>query len=233
MGFGGFGGIFIHLKVVPSFLPKTSNFCVNYPQFHLNLDGQKTCVWFCEMGFGLVWLHFYTFDSFQVKSKSFIPRVGDTHRVKRGWVHLGMMSHTTPYLLAFGMLVVSPNTLVSKFMTKDRIIYIVLLFMIHLCFFFPPFQFNFWNYMVDWYMLGYHVDGLQLINSLEVGPQKDLQTFVNTFSLKCSNVSSTFSTLVFDTPCHMPPPPSPRPESLGWHALTYAYACQMVSMEIP
>jgi hypothetical protein len=159
--------------------------------------------------------------------------VGDTHRVKRGWVHLGMMSHTTPYLLAFGMLVVSPNTLVSKFMTKDRIIYIVLLFMIHLCFFFPPFQFNFWNYMVDWYMLGYHVDGLQLINSLEVGPQKDLQTFVNTFSLKCSNVSSTFSTLVFDTPCHMPPPPSPRPESLGWHALTYAYACQMVSMEIP
>jgi hypothetical protein len=101
--------------------------------------------------------------------------VGDTHRVKRGWVHLGMMSHTTPHLLAFGMLVVSPNTLVSKFMTKDRIIYIVLLFMIHLCFFFPPFQFNFWNYMVDWYMLGYHVDGLQLINSLEVGPQKDLQ----------------------------------------------------------
>jgi len=44
MGFGGFGGIFIHLKVVPSFLPKTSNFCVKYPQFHLNLDGQKTCV---------------------------------------------------------------------------------------------------------------------------------------------------------------------------------------------
>jgi len=41
MGFGWFGRIFIHLKVFPSFLPKSSNFCVDYPQFHLNLDGQK------------------------------------------------------------------------------------------------------------------------------------------------------------------------------------------------
>ncbi len=41
MGFGGFGRIFIHLKVFPSFLPKRSNFCVDYTQFHFNLDGQK------------------------------------------------------------------------------------------------------------------------------------------------------------------------------------------------
>jgi hypothetical protein len=51
---------------------------VDYPQFHLNLDGQTLVFDFCEMGFGLVAL--YTFDSFQFKKQSFIPKSGDTPR---------------------------------------------------------------------------------------------------------------------------------------------------------
>lgn len=128
------------------------------------------------------------------------------------------MCHNT---LPFGMLVV-PEYI--GFQIHDKRSYYI-----HCSFVHDPFMFLFSSpfnstFGITWWIgtcWGYHVDGLQLINSLEVGPQKDLQTFVNTFSLKCSNVSSTFSTLVFDTPCHMPPPPPTSPPQKSWMTCTY------------
>jgi hypothetical protein len=65
------------LKVFPSFPPKGSNFCVDYPQFHLNVDGQKLVFDFVKWVLvGLV--AFYTFDSFQFKSKALFQEWGHT-----------------------------------------------------------------------------------------------------------------------------------------------------------
>jgi len=101
------------------------------PQFHLNLDGQKLVFDFVKWVLvGLVhFIHLIPFNL--IKSKALFQEWGHTalKGLRASW-------HDVPQHLLGCWL--SPNTLVSKFMTKDHIIYIVLLFMIHLCFFSPP-----------------------------------------------------------------------------------------------
>jgi hypothetical protein len=69
---------FICLKVFPSFLPKSSNFCVDYPQFHLNLWWTKLVFDFMKRVLvGLV--HFIPLIPFNSKAKLY-SKSGDTRR---------------------------------------------------------------------------------------------------------------------------------------------------------
>jgi hypothetical protein len=130
MGFGWFGHILYIWRFFLLFFRKVQTFVWINHNFTSILMDKNLCLILWN-GFQLVWCKFYTFDSFQFKSKALFQEWG--HSVLKG---LSASWDDVPQDLLGCWL--SPNTLVSKFMTKDHIIYIVLLFMIHLCFFFRP-----------------------------------------------------------------------------------------------